>query len=133
MSHFCRQLAVWLWLGVYLLAVTVGGAFHTHTADSCCAPVEHETDCCHDLACHTGHSHDAAPDHEHHKTADGSQVAASDADCAVCSFLAQKPVPTAPVECVESTDLEQPVTKLHALAAIDHAATTIFIRGPPVA
>ena len=133
MRHRCHKAIVLFLLGGYSLAVTVSGAFHTHSSDDCCATKPKPADTCHSHACDHGHSHATyAHGAEESDSSTPDALAISPAyDCAVCSFLAQKPIPATAQASECSTELEQPLVRVRAVPPSDDAPATIFGRGPP--
>ncbi len=134
MSAKRLRIAAFLVLANYVLALTVGGSFHLHGDASCgrgngrcfslsgklTAPrADHPSDgagCC-------------AP---HDPATEGTLVASRQFEkCPVCQFLAQKPVPTRPVEAGACTELVDGWVPVRPVRPVDHLSSAHPIRGPP--
>lgn len=128
-----RKAIVLLLLGEYSLAVTVGGAFHTHLGGDCCSEKSGAAEGCHTHVCGADHTH--APPAERtgasHFPALETFDVPLDAHCPICSFLAQKPITVVSQTVVNSTDLEQPLVRVRAIPPSDDIPSTVFSRGPP--
>jgi len=144
MSSLLRKATAFLLLGGYLLSVTVGGAFHTHgPQEACCsgddpAPVTHHHGAhdhpCHAAHDHTGHVHCApreTDDNRSHEPSVGGVIVAVDGTCAICSFLAQKPIPNQIVSRAAAAQLPQSLERVRAIARIEEPLSSISNRGPP--
>ncbi len=133
MRRLCRKLTIVLLLGGYVLAVTVGGAFHTHLGQDCCIRQDETVVNCHAHACQTGHIHQLpvsaseTPD----SPALEAVVVLVDPHCLICSFLSQKPIPIDTDASEASAQLEQPLVRVRAIPPSDDIPSTVFGRGPP--
>ncbi len=133
MRRLCRKVAIALLLGGYLLAVTVGGAFHTHSGQDYCTAHSDTADDCHGHACRAGHTHplpvsaSEIPD----SPALEAVVVPFDPHCLICSFLSQKPIPIDTDVSESSAELEQPLVRVRAVPPQDDIPSTVFGRGPP--
>jgi hypothetical protein len=84
-----RNAAVLLVSAAYLSAVTAGGWFHTHGGPAACCDLPDRA-----VQHSCGHGHDHDDDRGPGGPAERPVSAVAGADsCAVCQFLAQKPVP----------------------------------------
>ncbi len=124
-----------LLMGGYFLAVTAGGAFHTHMGRDCCTEQTESANECHQHVCHAGHVHQrpADPSEPSDSPAFVAVAVPFDAHCPICSFLSQKPIPVATYANETSAELEQPLVRVRAIPPSDDIPTTVFSRGPPVA
>ncbi len=139
MRRLCHKLTTSLLLGGYLLAVTVGGAFHTHMGNSGCTGQDDSAAPCDGPVCHAGHAHETG--HTHGIRASSSKTPESpaleavvvlyDPHCPICTFLSQKPIPVAIYASEDSTELNQPLVRVRAIPPSDDIPTTVFGRGPP--
>ena len=138
MNRNLQRITAALLLGSYGLAVAVSGAFHTHPA----AVNEFR------VPGHAGHGHESTCRAHHHREPAGrslrdGRVETDVADscfsgvnshgdgCAVCSFLAHKPVQTTlPVE-EACSQLAQALMHLKAIARVEEPFSAIWSRGPP--
>jgi hypothetical protein len=132
-SH--RKAITALLMGGYFLAVTVGGAFHTHLGRDCCTERGEPADACHEHVCHAEYlQHRSACCSEQSDSPVVLAVAAPfDTHCAICSFLSQKPIPVAAYANEASAELEQRLVRVWAIPPSDDIPTTVFSRGPPIA
>ena len=127
MERMCHRAIAILLLGGYSLAVTVGGAFHTHLGGDCCTEESKPADACHSHVCHAGNAH-ATPA----KSPALETVAIPcDSHCPICSFLSQKPIPVAVQGREDSTELGQPLIRVRSIPPSDDIPSTVFGRGPP--
>lgn len=130
MKRVSHKAIVILLLGGYSLAVTVGGAFHTHRGSDCCTEENGRADACHTHVCHGGDSH-TAPVEVPVSPAVEAVTVPLDGHCPICSFLSQKPIPVTAQACEDSADLEQPLVRVRAIPPSDDIPSTVFGRGPP--
>ncbi len=117
---------------VYALAVSFGGLLHDHGPHDCHAG--------HDRACDEDSYDGAACDDDEPCSAAGAESIASvtsgaaecdDSDCAVCSFLAQQPLP---IQVVTISASHESVASFVAPTPLDAAAPlprTLHSRAPP--
>ena len=133
MKLLCRKLTIALLLGGYFLAVTAGGAFHTHLRHDCAAEASESSDTCPGSACCEGRSHQVPSRFVETSESPALQVEGVPFDpyCPICSFLSQKPVPVAVYSIEDSAELGQPLVRVRAIAPSDDIPTTVFGRGPP--
>lgn len=133
MRAVSRKAIVLLLLGGYSVAVTVGGAFHTHLGGGCCSEESGAAQSCHAHVCDAEHTHGTPNDRmgaSHFPTLERFAVPL-DAHCPICSFLAQKPIPVVSQAVEDSTDLEQSLARVKAIPPSDDIPSTVFSRGPP--
>jgi len=122
-------------LAAYLLAVTVGGWFHTHGHHGDGGP----EGCCASAACGGLPGHD-----EHDACAHGRDAGRSEApggripsrsdesdSCPVCHFLAQKPVPAEPIEPVASEEALEEVALAAPAPVFADVPSVHHSRAPP--
>ena len=138
MNRNLQRITAALLLGSYGLAVTVSGAFHTHPDPVChsCAPDRAEYGHASSRHTHEYHEPVGCPKHDGPSVADVANscplgINSHGDGCAVCSFLAQKPVrTTSPVEAA-CTYLTQAPGHLKAVARVEEPFSAIWSRGPP--
>ncbi|MGI6414625.1 MAG: hypothetical protein ACOX1P_03070 [Thermoguttaceae bacterium] len=132
MKTLLHKTSVLLLLGGYFLAVTVGGAFHTHRGSASSATTgeansagPHAVLVCHGCggapSDRTGQPRETVAcgrvvDHSH---------------CPICDFLAQTPICTVPVVCLASAGVAEPVVLLPVVAWVAQIRATFWSRGPP--
>ncbi len=135
MSQLRNKTIATLLTGGYLLAVTVSGAFHTHSGPNSCSEPTGEAIDCRGHVCHVGHSHQVRTGSPQPSDASGvSAIHASfDSHCPICSFLSQKPIPVPTLVYQASADLKQPLVRVRAIPPSDDIPSTVFGRGPPSA
>jgi hypothetical protein len=129
----CRKIITLLLLGGYSLAVTVGGAFHTHIGSDCGTTENKSSGHCHSHACHAGHTH-TTPSNSREQSESPTlerRALPFDSHCPICSFLAQKPIPVVTKACEHSVELRQPLVRVRAIPPSDDIPSTVFGRGPP--
>jgi len=132
MKILLHKTSVLVLLSGYLLAVTVGGAFHTHRGSACSAttgeanPVgRHALVGCH--ACGVAASHRAGSPAEMVRS--GRTV--DHADCPICDFLAQTPIGAVAGVRPASAGAIEPVVLLPGTVWIAQIPVTVWSRGPP--
>lgn len=135
MKAFPHKATVLLLLGGYLFAVTVGGAFHSHSGPACGPasgelPDKGDCSCPHEvLSCSEPGNSPSDCAERLVDTAAGSCV--GDPHCAICDFLAQSPIPAVGVARLASADVVCPVVLLAAVAWVGEIPATLWSRGPP--
>ncbi|NLS91173.1 MAG: hypothetical protein GXX96_03195 [Planctomycetaceae bacterium] len=135
MSQFRNKAIVTLLTGGYLLAVTVSGAFHTHSGPGCCSEPSGVAIDCRGHVCHVGHAHQVRTGSPQASDALGvsAVVAYFDSHCPICSFMSQKPIPASMLVHQVSAELRQPLVHVRAVPPSDDVPSTVFGRGPPIA
>ena len=129
----CHKAIAILLLGGYSLAVTVGGAFHTHLGGDCCSEESKSADHCHTHVCHAGHEYSTptkSPESDDSLALEAVAIP-FDSHCPICSFLSQKPIPVAVYGHEDSAELRQPLVRVRSVPASDDIPSTVFGRGPP--
>jgi hypothetical protein len=119
----------------YLLAITVGTSFHTHSglrsaasADGChhhCEPPVGGTAGDHQC-CPPGHDEDSAWT----RASESSAGHGADA-CPICEFLAQRPVTSRPISLVACQLLRRESALLPVIWHVRRVSSTCRVRGPP--
>ncbi len=132
MRRLCRKATIALLLGGYFLAVTVGGAFHTHLGQDYCTAHRDTADDYHGHACQAGHTHQLPVGAAEIPDSPALEaVVLFDPHCLICSFLSQKPIPIDTDASEASAELEQPLVLVRAIPPSDDIPSTVFGRGPP--
>ncbi|HUT91746.1 MAG TPA: hypothetical protein VMY37_19760 [Thermoguttaceae bacterium] len=132
-----RSVATLAVLANYLLALTLGGALHVHGPRRCArtsgasasAPLPDRA------GCPAGHASDRLGCRSHPKAArTGSLPGFCHFEkCPVCRFLAQKPVPDAPIEAVACAGPAWELAVAVPFRRAGRVASAHQIRGPPPA
>ena len=133
-----RHAATFFALAAYLLAVTVGGWFHTHGGRGCGTP---GSGCISprpgglpgpsgfECGCTCGHDRGRVPPEA--PGAEGPSEADQTDSCPVCHFLAQKPVPSAHAEQTTSAPLNEEVEPAAPIRLAVGAPSFHHSRAPP--
>ena len=138
MNANLKRIIAALVLGSYGLAVAVSGAFHNHRGPvhEFCAPGN--ADRCHESSCSAHQDHDPAGHSGHDDDCDGEaadsrplEINSHGDECAVCSFLAQKPVQETSPDEVACAYLGLDLARPKAVARVKEPFSAIWSRGPP--
>ena len=138
MNRNLQRITAALLLGCYGLAVSVSGAFHTHRFPirQSCAPGYAERG--HESSCRAHYDHDLSSHSVHDSRCDPHVadtcplgINSHGDECAVCSFLAHKPVQTTSPDAVTCTYLAQALVHLKAVSRVEDPFSAIYSRGPP--
>jgi hypothetical protein len=119
----------------YLLAITVGTSFHTHSGPRCTASADGCHHHCEPPAggtaddhpcCPPGHGEDSA------WTSANESSAGHGADaCPICEFLAQRPVASRPIPQVAYQLPRRESALLPVIWHVRRVSSTCRVRGPP--
>lgn len=130
-----RSVATVVVLANYLLALTLGGALHVHGPHRCARTSgEYPSAPRQDRAgCPAGHASDRLGCRSHHEAdRTGSLPGFCHFEkCPVCRFLAQKPVPDAPIEAVAYAGPVWELAVAKPFRRAGRVASAHQIRGPP--
>ncbi len=117
-----RNLAVFLVLANYFLAVTVGAWFHDHAGHA-----HHQSGSCREHRLDQAHSH-----HEQdHSDKKSLPLSGKKGSCPVCRFMAQKPISVASAEEVTSAPLVEVIEWTEPIRRTSPVAFTYHSRAPP--
>ncbi len=132
MKTLLHKTSVLLFLGGYFLAVTVGGAFHTHRGSACSTTAGEANSACPPTVLVCQECGGAPPD----RTGQPRETVASGrvvdhSHCPICDFLAQTPICTVPLVCLASAGVAEPVVLFPVVAWVAQIRATFWSRGPP--
>ena len=138
MNRSLQHTTAVLLLGIYGLVISVSGAFHNHPLPACpCHAAGHghhapEASCpAHGRRNPAGHPNGEGCHDAQAIVAHPSGTRPHRGECAVCAFLAQKPVQTASVAEVNQAYLVRILANAKAIARAEKPFSAIWSRGPP--